>query len=82
VTRTGNTLTFQNTNGPARIEVGGTAEGYVEFEVLAGTTLQSDLRLHVTNVVGHAEHGALRLRANWSGRGSHQIRVGVASLYR
>jgi autotransporter-associated beta strand protein len=66
---TGNTLTFQNTNGPALIEVGGTAEGYVEFEVLTGTVLQSDLQLHVTNIVGDFEHGALRLRANWSGSG-------------
>lgn len=66
---TGNTLVFQSTNGPARIEVGGTDAGYVEIEVLAGTTLQSDLRLHVTNIVGNYEHGALRLRANWSGPG-------------
>ena len=64
-----NTLTFQSTNGPARIEVGGTGAGYVEFEVLAGITLQSDLRLHVTNIVGNFEHGALRLRENWSGPG-------------
>lgn len=78
---TGNTLTFQNTNGPARIEVGGTAEGYVEFEVLAGTVLQSDLRLHVTNIVGDFEHGALRLRANWSGPGGLiKSGLGVASL--
>lgn len=66
---TGNSLTFHGTNGPARVEVGGTAEGYVEFEVLAGTTLASDLRLHVTNILGHLEYGALRLRANWSGPG-------------
>jgi autotransporter-associated beta strand protein len=66
---TGNTLTFLSTNGPARIEVGGTHDGYVEFEVLAGTTLASDLRLNVTNIMGNAEFGALRLRANWSGPG-------------
>jgi autotransporter-associated beta strand protein len=78
---TGNTLTFQSTNGPARIEVGGTGAGYVEFEVLAGTTLQSDLRLHVTNIVGHVEHGALRLRANWSGPGGLiKSGAGVAAL--
>jgi autotransporter-associated beta strand protein len=78
---TGNTLTFQNTNGPARIEVGGVGAGYVEFEVLAGATLQSDLRLHVTNIVGHVEHGALRLRANWSGPGGLiKSGPGVASL--
>ena len=78
---TGNTLTFQSTNGPARIEIGGAAEGYVEFEVLAGTVLQSDLRVHVTNIVGHAEHGALRLRANCSGPGGLiKSGLGVASL--
>ena len=78
---TGNTLQFQNTNGLARLEVGGWAEGYVEFEVAAGTTLQSDLQLHVTNLVGHAEHGALRLRAGWSGPGGLiKSGPGVASL--
>lgn len=77
----GNTLTFQSTNGPARIEVGGTGGGYVEFEVLAGSTLQSDLQLHVTNVVGNPEYGALRLRANWSGPGGLiKSGLGVASL--
>ncbi|MBE0541633.1 MAG: chitobiase/beta-hexosaminidase C-terminal domain-containing protein [Verrucomicrobia bacterium] len=78
---TGNTLTFHCTNGPARVEVGGAAGSYVEFEVLAGTMLQSDLRLHVTNIVGHAEHGALRLRANWAGPGGLiKSGPGVASL--
>ncbi len=78
---TGNTLKFQNTHGPARLEVGGWAEGYVEFEVAAGTTLQSDLQLHVTNLVGHAEHGALRLRAGWFGAGGLiKSGPGVASL--
>jgi autotransporter-associated beta strand protein len=78
---TGSTLTFQNTNGPALIEVGGTAEGYVEFEVLAGASLQSDLRLHITNIAGNAEYGALRLRANWSGPGGLiKSGLGVASL--
>jgi autotransporter-associated beta strand protein len=78
---TGNTLTFHSTNGPARVEVGGTHEGYVEFEVLAGTTLQSDLRLHVTNIVGNFELGALRLRANWSGPGGLiKSGAGVVSL--
>ncbi len=77
----GNTLTFQNTNGPARIEVGGTAEGYVELEVQAGVALQSNLRLHVTNIVGHFEHGALRLRESWSGPGGLiKSGPGVASL--
>ena len=64
-----NTLTFQSTNGPARIEVGGTGGGYVEFEVLAGAILQSDLQLHVTNVVGNPELGALRFLAYAAGTG-------------
>ena len=78
---TNNTLTFQSTNGPARLEVGGTGSGHVEFEVLAGTRLNSDLQLQVTNLTGHAEHGALRLRANWSGSGGLiKSGPGVASL--
>jgi autotransporter-associated beta strand protein len=78
---TTNTLTFQATNGSALLSVGGTGEGYVEFEVLAGTQLASTLQLEVTNLVGNAEHGALRLRAGWSGPGGlAKTGPGVASL--
>lgn len=77
----GNTLIFQSTNGPALIEVGGAGTGYVEFDVEVGATLQSDLRLHVTNLVGDAEQGALRLRDGWSGPGGLiKSGPGVASL--
>jgi autotransporter-associated beta strand protein len=65
----GHTLSFQNTNGPALLEVGGTGSGFVEFEVEGGITLASDLELRVDNLVGDAEHGALRLRSGWSGGG-------------
>jgi autotransporter-associated beta strand protein len=78
---TGNTLVFHHTNGPARIEVGGDTNGYVEFEVAAGAILQSDLQLHVTNLFGDVEHGALRLRENWSGPGGLlKSGLGAASL--
>lgn len=78
---TSNFLAFAATNGPAQITVGGAGTGYVEFEVLAGVRLESDLRLHVTNLVGHPEHGALRLRANWTGSGGlRKTGPGLASL--
>lgn len=78
---TGNQLTFHSTNAPARIDVGGTGIGYVEFDVAAGTILQSSLQLHVTNIVGHADYGALRLRSGWSGGGGlFKSGIGVASL--
>lgn len=76
---TGNTLTLAHTNGPARIEVGGTGPGYVEFEVTAGSIVVSDLQLHVTNIMGHPDYGALRLRANWSGPGG-LIKSGVGTV--
>ncbi|TVR45132.1 MAG: hypothetical protein EA425_18505, partial [Puniceicoccaceae bacterium] len=65
----GNTLTFQATEGPALLRVTGTGEGFVEFQVEADVTLASDLRLRVDNIVGSEEHGALRLREAWSGPG-------------
>lgn len=65
----GHTLSFQSTDGLARLEVGGTGNGFVEFEIEAGITLESDLELRVDNLVGDTEHGALRLRSGWSGSG-------------
>lgn len=77
----GNTLTFASTNGPALLTVEGTGTGYVEFEVAAGVVLASDLKLTVNNTAGSAEHGALRLRAGWSGPGGLiKEGDGVASL--
>jgi autotransporter-associated beta strand protein len=77
----GNTLTFANGDLPARIEVGGTGTGFVEFEVVGGTMLDSTLELDVTNLVGDPEHGALRLRQMWNGPGGLTKRgAGMASL--
>lgn len=77
---TGNSLTFSSPDG-ARISVGGTGVGYVEFEVTSGVTLASQLELNVTNIVGNADNGALRLRAGWSGSGGlTKTGPGVASL--
>lgn len=64
-----NTLTFQTPNGHASIEVGGTGAGYVEFDVEGGVVLASDVELRVDNLIGHPDHGALRLRSGWSGGG-------------
>ena len=78
---TGNTLTFDNGAEPARVEVGGTGPGYVEFEVAAGVTLAGPLELSVSNTAGHAEYGALRLRESWTGPGGLiKQGLGVASL--
>ena len=78
---TGNTLTFDNGAEPARIEVGGTGTGYVEFQVAAGVTLTAPLHLAVTNIAGRAEFGALRLRESWIGPGGLVKQgPGVASL--
>ena len=66
----GNTLTLaaEGTN-EARIIVGGTNTGYVEFENVAGVVLSNQTRLTVTNIVGNAEFGGLRLRESWTGPG-------------
>jgi autotransporter-associated beta strand protein len=66
---TGNTLTFDGDEQEALIRVDGNGSGFVEFEVLAGTVLASDLELQVHPLDGNPEHGALRLRADWSGPG-------------
>jgi len=78
---TGNSLTFDNGDDNAIIEVGGTGAGFVEFEVEAGSVLQSSLRLAVTNLVGSTEFGALRLRSAWSGPGGViKSGAGIASF--
>lgn len=77
----GNTLGFDNNGLPARLEVGGNASGYVEFEVAAGTILHDSLEIDVSNLVGNPEFGALRLREQWSGPGGLTKQgAGVASL--
>ena len=76
-----NTLTLSQTQGPAEILVTGTGSGFAELEVLAGTVLASPLKLDVSNVNGNSEHGALRLRGQWSGPGGiTKSGLGIASL--
>lgn len=78
---TGNTLTFDGGDQDALIRVDGNGTGYVEFEVLAGTLLASDLEVQVNHLGGNAEHGALRLRESWSGPGGiRKTGPGVASF--
>ncbi|WP_193214510.1 chitobiase/beta-hexosaminidase C-terminal domain-containing protein [Luteolibacter marinus] len=78
---TGNTLTFDGAGQNALIRVDGDGSGYVEFEVLAGTDLAGDLELQVNHPGGNADHGALRLRAPWSGPGGiRKTGIGVASF--
>lgn len=79
---TGNTLTFDGGSGQdALVQVDGNGTGFVEFEVLAGNVLASDLELRINHLGGNLEHGALRLRAAWSGPGGIlKTGPGVASL--
>ncbi len=73
----GHVLTFASTEGAAELHVPGSGSGFVEFNVLAGTVLTSDLLITVTNL--HEQHGveglfeddygALRLREGWTGPG-------------
>ncbi|MEP4049998.1 MAG: chitobiase/beta-hexosaminidase C-terminal domain-containing protein, partial [Luteolibacter sp.] len=77
---TGNTLTFSSPAG-AEIIVTGNGTGYAEFEVEAGSILADDLTLDTQNIVGDPEHGALRLRADWSGPGGIiKTGPGIASM--
>lgn len=78
---TGNTLTFDGGDGDASLTVEGDGTGFVEFEVVAGVTLASDLELQVNHLQGNAEHGALRLRTAWNGPGGlRKTGPGIASL--
>lgn len=78
----GNSLTFASgTTNPARLEVRGTNTGFVEIEIVGGVTLNSDLELVVTNLVGDPAFGALRLRRTWQGAGGLiKSGAGLASL--
>ncbi|HMP73288.1 MAG TPA: CotH kinase family protein [Kiritimatiellia bacterium] len=64
-----NPFTFAATNGPATLAITGTGAGFVEFEVLGGVNLHSDLAITVDNIDGDPEYGALRLRQAWAGPG-------------
>lgn len=77
----GNTLTFDGGPGDGLIQIDGGGSGFVEFEVLAGVVLAGDLEVRVNHLAGNPEHGALRLRAPWSGPGGlRKTGAGVASL--
>lgn len=67
-TNTSLTFAAQGTN-EARIIVGGTGTGFVEYDGVGGFVLSNQTRLTVTNVAGDAEFGGLRLRASWTGPG-------------
>ena len=78
---TGNTLTFDTTEPAALLHIEGEGIGFVEFEVEAGTLLESDLEVRVDNIEGNPDFGALRLRAPWSGAGGLiKTGPGMASL--
>lgn len=77
----GNSLTFLDPSGESEILVTGEGEGYAELEVEAGVVLTNDLRIDVRHQSGDSEHGALRLRAGWSGSGGLIMSgSGIASL--
>ncbi len=77
----GNSLSFSDSSGNASVVVEGNGEGFAEFEVEAGVVLASDLTLDVRNILGDPEHGALRLREQWSGAGGLvKTGPGIASM--
>lgn len=77
----GTGLVFDGDGAPASLIVSGTGTGFTELEVAGGVTLATDLRLDVTNIEGDPVHGALRLRAPWSGPGGLiKQGSGIASL--
>jgi len=74
-------LAFAHTDDVARIEAGGTGDGYVEFELPGGVLLHTNLQLVITNPHGSEDYGALRLRQKWSGAGALIKRgAGMAAL--
>lgn len=77
----GGGLVFDGDGAPATLSVSGTGTGFTELEVSGGVTLATDLSLDVSNIEGDPIHGALRLRAPWSGPGGLiKQGSGIASL--
>jgi autotransporter-associated beta strand protein len=62
-------LTFDGGTEAASLTVLGDGTGFTAVEMTHGVVLATDLRLVVSNTVGDAEYGALRLQAGWSGPG-------------
>ncbi|HRU70212.1 MAG TPA: CotH kinase family protein [Kiritimatiellia bacterium] len=65
----GAALTFDGGTDAASLAVVGGGTGFTAVEVANGVMLATDLRLVVSNTVGDAEYGALRLQAGWNGPG-------------
>jgi len=65
----GATLTFDGGAEAASLTVVGDDVGFTAVEVTHGVVLATDLRLVVSNTVGDAEYGGLRVQAGWSGSG-------------
>ena len=77
----GNSLTFASGAGAAALNILGDGPGYVEFEIIGGVVLASDLAVAVENTAGDPEYGALRLRQAWTGPGGMtKTGPGMASL--
>ncbi|MEK7951440.1 chitobiase/beta-hexosaminidase C-terminal domain-containing protein [Luteolibacter sp. Y139] len=78
---TGKTLTFNGSGQDAKIQIDGNGDGFVEFEVVAGSVLTNTLELQVNQLDGDHDYGALRLRERWSGPGGlRKTGLGIASL--
>ncbi|HWQ92480.1 MAG TPA: hypothetical protein VN673_12480 [Clostridia bacterium] len=65
----GCTLTFDGGTNTASWTVLGNQSGFTAVEMSYGVVLATDLSLVVSNIVGDAEYGALRLQGEWSGAG-------------
>ena len=65
----GATLTFDGGAEAASLTVVGDDVGFTAVEVTRGVVLATDLRVVVSNTVGDAEYGGLRVQAGWSGSG-------------
>lgn len=65
----GSSLTFDGGEGAASLVVTGSGAGFTTVDMTYGVALATDLRLVVSNTVGDADYGALRLQAAWSGKG-------------
>ncbi len=62
-------LTFDGGTNAASLTVLGNEAGFASVEMTRGVVLATDLRLIVSNTVGDADYGALRLQAGWDGPG-------------
>lgn len=76
-----NAFTFMSDADHASLIIEGEGSGWCEYDSEADSVLAKDLHVHVHNVVGHEEYGALRLRRTWTGAGGIvKTGAGVMSL--